>query len=579
VLRGEVELPTTAALTLWGFRRTEIALSPDGTALVWSGSPDGTPEKASLYRRQLDEAEATRIPGTEGASQPFFSPDGQWLGFYDSGSAKLCKIPSAGGLAVDLVAWRPAFYGPMGAVWTQEGKIILGTEDEGLVWIPAEGGRPQPITTMDPERETGHRLPHLLPGGEALLFTVMPHLWGVRARVEAVDLRTGERRVVVEDAADGRYVPSGHLVFLRQGLMMAAPFDPEKLRLEGPPVPVLDGVRQSLNLGDSSWNSGAGQYAVADSGLMIFASGGIYDDPPAELVLVDQSGRVEPLRGFDKPLATSQARFSPDGRQIVFVEKARSGLLWLFDIERQTQRSLSTEGIAGYPVWRPDGRQVVVGWSAAGPPGLWLVPTGEVGPWQALELPGAESLPPTWSPHGQWLAFVRRNADGSDIFLYDFEDRETVPFLATPAEELSPEISPDGRWMAFVSDESGRREVYVASFPEPGRTFVLSSEAAAAPAWSEDGRTVFYYAFEERELRAVDFGPADGRDLGRPEVVLELEPDLVAYYPAYRGYDIHPDGSRFLVERRTSRPSLSPMLRLHLIDNWFAELERLSPTE
>jgi hypothetical protein len=185
-----------------------------------------------------------RIAGTEGASQPLFSPDGRWLAFLAQG--KLRKVPAEGGLVIDLAEVRrlPA---PMGGTWDAEGRILLGSNLAGLFWVPAEGGRLQVLTTVDPRRETGHLQPFVLPGGRALLFTTRPHPWGIRAQVEALVLATGERKVLVEDCADARYLPTGHLLCVRQGTLVAGPLDTKALELPEAPVPVFGGVLQALN--------------------------------------------------------------------------------------------------------------------------------------------------------------------------------------------------------------------------------------------------------------------------------------------------------------------------------------------
>ena len=583
IVRSSVDLPSGTELTDGGVARTQLALSPDGRVLVWSARATSAPFSAALYERPLDRDEVKLIPGTTGADQPFFSPDGRWVGFYDDSRKRLRKIPVEGGLAVDL--GESDVWGPMGACWTADGKIVLGHEGKGLDWIPAEGGAPRVLTTVDRAREIGHRLPWVLPGGKAILFTTMPHPWGVRARVEAVSLASGVRKVLVEDAADGRYLASGHLVFARQGVLMAAPFDPDRLELEGPPVPVLDDVRQSLNVDSSPANSGAAQFAVSAAGLLVYATGGFLNDPPAEPFLVDRGGRAEPLAGFDKPKISSQVHFSPDGRQVAFCERARSGLAWVFDVERQTHRPLSHDGIAGSLIWSPDGTRIALTWSVAGPMSLWLAPAEGGGPWQRLT--EGDDWPSSWTPDGRAVVFVRIQPDQTmDILLYRFEDRQVVPLLATKANEMFPEVSPDGRWLAYVSDESGRDEVLVTSFPDRKTTFVVSREGADSPAWSRDGKTLYYLTREfvdnggpAYRLLSVPVTPGEPLALGKPAVLFRLPPGILGSAPT-RCYDIHPVGRRFLFVRMKGSSSLpAPVTRLHLAQDWFAELERLSPTE
>jgi serine/threonine-protein kinase len=243
----------------------------------------------------------------------------------------------------------------------------------------------------------------------------MPHIDGVMTRIEAFSLPSGERKVVVEDGADARYLPTGHLLFVRQGVLMAAPFDLGRIELSGPPVPVVKGVSQALDMGDAE-NSGAAQFTVADSGLLVYASGGTFEFPPIEMVLLDEAGRAEPLPGFDKPEVSPQGRFSPDGRQYAFVERARSGLIWLFDVQRQTYRALSEAGMAGCPVWSPDGTRLAVSWSKAGPFHLWVLPAQGGGDWQRLTDGEVYEYASSWSPDGRFLAW---NFDRTGIHVFD----------------------------------------------------------------------------------------------------------------------------------------------------------------
>ena len=584
VLRGDVDLRGDLRIESGAGQpvRTELTLSPDGALLVWAGREDEDQTEPSLHLRRLDTGETALLSGTAGASQPFFSPDGRWIGFTAATgeSQVLRKVPVEGGLVVDLarLSWWP-----MGASWGRDGRIYLGSRfgGGGIQWVADEGGPLREITTADPAREVGHRLPSVLPGGRALLFTTMPLAFGVTARIEAVSLATGDRKVVVEDGADARYLPTGHLVFTRQGVLMAAPFDLPRLELAGPPVPVIEGVSQALNMGNARWNSGAAQLALSDSGLLVYASGGIHEDTPIDLVLVDEAGRAAPLPGFDRPLISPQLQFSPDGRLLAFPERARSGLLWLFDIERQTYRALSDRGLAASPRWSPDGTRLVVGWAEGGSVDLWMVPL-DGGDWERLIEGEGANVAPSWSPDGRFLAYVRYLSTAGDIagdiVLYRFEDRQVVPFLASKASEAYPEFSPDGRWLAYASDESGRFEVYVTSFPDKKQALTVSDQGGTAPAWSRDGRRLFYSSLPsssgERSMMAVTVRYGPQLSLSRPA---SLFPYPFVHLDPMRSYDLHPDGRRFLVGVLRDQKPTPPITRLNLVHNWFTELEGLSP--
>jgi serine/threonine-protein kinase len=302
-------------------------------------------------------------------------------------------------------------------------------------------------------------------------------------------------------------------------------------------------------------------------------------DWPNELVFVDRAGRATPVPGFDKPLTTGQARFSPAGRRIAFVEKAISGRLWLFDVERKTHRALSQDGLAGFPLWSPDGTRLVVRWSVAGPISLWSVPIEGGGAWERLT--AADDVPSSFSPDGRTLAFSRMGARGrGDVLLYRFADHQVVPFIATDANEWAAAFSPDGRWLAYVSDESGRAEVYVTSFPDRRKTLVVSTRGGMEPAWSRDGTELFYRVYgAEGALMSVRVTLGEAIALGPPR---RLFPS--AAFDAYGGpfgYDLTPDGRGFLFGR--DKPGVmpvppAPITRLDLVHNWFAELERLCPT-
>jgi serine/threonine-protein kinase len=294
-----------------------------------------------LYLRELNSADPVPIKGTEGGRQPFFSPDGKWIGFWANG--KLRKVPRQGGIAADLLK-DP--YPPKGAFWSEDGTILLGGEGGGLRRIPADGGAAEILTRIDPKRDVEHTLPFLLPDGKTVLFTATPDFFGNRARVEAVALGGGTRQVLIDDAADARYVPTGHIVFVRQGVLMAARFAPSRLEV-GPPFPLVQGVEQALNVGAETDHSGAGQFSVSATGSLAYAVGGVGHFLENELVWVSRDGRAEALAGFDRSDVANQGQLSPDGRQLAFVQQA--GPLWLFDVARATTRRLSDDGVAAGP--------------------------------------------------------------------------------------------------------------------------------------------------------------------------------------------------------------------------------------
>ena len=579
VVRSGIDLPLDRPL--FGSDRdhpavTALALSPDGTLLVWTARTAADRSDWALYQRRLDTGDVTRVPGGERGVEPFFSPDGRWIGFVRKGEKFLLrKVRVEGGLPVDLAELRdgPAF----GVTWGPDDRIYLGSPREGLQWVPAEGGPLRNVTTIDRAREVAHRLPSALPGGHELLITVPANQYGLKTRIEIVALATGKRKVVVEDGADGRYLPSGHIVFVRQGVLMAAPFDLSRLGLAAPPVSAIGAVSQALNFSGGG-DTGAAQFTVSDSGLLAYAAGGIFPDTPVELLLLDETGRTTSLPGFDRPLVSPQLSFSPDGRLLAFNEQERTGLLWIFDVQRQTYRALSDRGIAGSPRWSPDGKRLAAGWSEVGPMQLWIVPA-ERGEWEQLTTMERFVWSPSWSPDGRFLAFTGYTPS-PDVFIYRFEDRKVVPFLATQASEAFPEFSPDGRWLAYTSNGSGRNEVYVTSFPGRERTLTVSRQGGMDPKWSRDGKRLFYFTPPPPDgtgsMMAITVRQGPTLSLGIPRFLFRL-PDGFVINETHN-YELHPDGRHFVIGRFVKMEPPPPITRLELVHNWFAELERLAPT-
>jgi len=549
--------------------RTEIALAPDGRSLVFSASPDGSMGKAMLFRRPLDRLEAAVIPGTEEPCMPFFSPDGQWIGFY--AKEKLNKVAVKGGVPSPICDLGGD---TVGICWGSDGRIIFGREGSGLGYVPAAGGTPEPLTTLDVSKEATHRLPHLLPGGKALMFTVMPAQFGVEARIEWLSLETGKRKVVMEDGADARYVSTGHLIFVRRGTLMAAPFNLDRLETTGPAVTVKAGLMQAFNSSMPWLNSGAGQYSVSESGALVSVSGGIFPDPVADLYWVDRDGRTEKWTEFGAR-SVMAIRLSPDGRQVAYSTHGLNSSMGLYDIQRKTVRRLTSGGQPwGAPVWTRDGKRVAFAWSKTGPAEIWWAAADGSGKLEQLRKTESEQRVNSWTEDGKSLAIVDAGDEtGWDIRILRTADRQVIPFAATKSNEVFPEFSPDGRWLAYASNESGRNEVYVRSFPDGKRTLPISSEGGTSPLWSPDGRELFYWNIAFTKMMKVDISPGQNLSAGTPKQLFEF---AATGSSLVRIYDITPDGRRFLI-REKKNYDLPPVTALNLVRNWFEELKRLSP--
>jgi len=553
--------------------RTAMALSPDGRTLVYSG---GDAESCRLYLRPMDRTEAKPIPGTEGGLSPFFSPDGEWVGFWAEG--QLRKVRMAGGPPVPLCeALRP-----YGASWGDDDTIVFGQYQGGILRIPSEGGIPETITTVE-EGRWGHHLPQLLPGAAALLYTDMEAPSGLLegSRIVAQSLETGDRKVVVEDATDARYVPTGHLVFCRRGALMATLFDPAGLQTSGGAVVVLEGVKHAVNLVALPANTGAGQFSFSASGSLVYVPGGISPGRENSLDWVSRKGVADPLPV--RPASYAGPRISPDGQRVVMNVRSQDREIWVHDLSRGTSTLLSAERLAGdYPVWTPDGTRVAFRGVATATAGIYWMPSDGSGSAEELTtLEGRSSMPASWSPDGQVLAFVAWSAlgKGNDIWMLP-RAAEPRPFIESPFDDHYPEFSPDGRWVAYVSDRSRQTEVYATPYPGPGPRVQVSSDGGSAPTWSRDGRELFYRGLPDgdglRSMYVVDVKTEPTLTVGTPR---ELFSSRHGTRGALRGYDVAPDGQRFLMVRLGPLTWVEPVTEFHLILNWFEELKRRVPTE
>ncbi len=376
--------------------RTAMVLSPDGRSLVFSAVRGGTQQ---LFRRDLDQLEAVPIVGTEGGASPFFSPDGLWLGFWADDALKKVPLTMGTGAVTICKTWRI-----VGATWGSNNTIVFARLTEGLWQVAAGGGEPKQITQLDESKhEVSHRLPHMLPGDEAVLFTVTqnefpkweePYVW-----VQSV--KTGERNRLVQ-GADARYVLTGHLVYVHAGELLAVPFDRRRLEITGGPVNVIPQVMQAAYNPNIANDSGAGQFDVSASGALVYVPGGMSPDLERSLVWVDRSGVAQPLAAPTR--AYYAPRLSPDGQRVLVWTSGRDRNVWLYDIPRGTLMPVTTEGRNSYSQWTPDGQRVAFDADATldHPHGIYWKSADGTGPAERLTMSGT---PGSWSPDGQTLAF------------------------------------------------------------------------------------------------------------------------------------------------------------------------------
>jgi len=549
--------------------RTAMAISSDGKFLVYSAIEEnpGPQSKPQLYLRKMDQPEAKPIPGTEGGINPFLSPDNKRIGFWADN--KLKTIPVEGGIANPLSEVRLLY----GADWGRDNSILFSSGwSSGLLRISAKSGKTETLTEPDPEREEfGHFLPSWIDDGKAVLFTVLRYTKDVRPSVALLRMDTREWQILLQDAADARYLPTGHLVFLRHGTLMAVRFDLAKLETVGQPIPIVGNVMQELS-GDIGLHTCAGQFDLSETGSLIYVAGGISPEPKNSLVWMDQRGMEQPVTPRQHPFGLP--RLSPDGQRIAYIA-GLEGHVCVYDLNRGTNIQVTREGQAIYPIWAPDSDRILFAWQKSVALNLFWQPFDGSMPMERLLASEYAQLPGSWSADGKTVAFVEYSQPyHSGIAILDVSSGQVTSILKDPSINFThPEFSPDGHWIAYSSNESNRSEVYVRPFPGPGKIHQISSYGGTSPLWAKDGRQLFY-----RRLGAVwvvDVRTDGGLVISRPRKLFEA-PGYQASSPI-RAYDLSHEGRFLMVKLEQRNPT--PVTEMNLIQNWFEELKEKLPVD
>jgi Tol biopolymer transport system component/predicted Ser/Thr protein kinase len=544
------------------------AISPDGSRLVYFVHPHEG--KTQLATRLLKDARATVLSGTEGASDPFFKPDGEWIGFFAGG--KLKKVSIRGGAVVELCDAA----GGRGGDWGEDGNIIATLDENtgaGLSRIPDRGGTPQAITNPADTREATHRWPQILPGGQTVLFTGNKRASNYDdSSLEVLSMKTRQVKVVQSGGYFGRYVETakgaGALIYIHERTLFGVSFDPDRLEVRGTPTVLLDDVAAATQ-------TAGGQFDYSRNGTFVYLSG---KGPAGSLTLVwlYQDGKTQPL--LPAPATYMQPRLSPDGKRLAFSNNTE---IEIYDVGREAPARLNVrpQTTNFSPVWTPDGQHIVFesqgisNWSLS-----WIRSDG-AGEAQPLLESKSRKSPHSFSPDGTRLAFMEQNAEGRyDLWTMSLDTSEPdhpkhgTPevYLQTTSNEASPAFSPDGHWIAYTSDASGQDEVYVRPFPiAPGR-WTVSSGGGRSPVWAPEGqdRELFYLAPDNRIMTAAWGVKANAFTFKTPSPwsnsrVLDGIPYL----------DRAPDGKRFVVV-----PAGEPEpVHVTFLLNFFDEVRRRIP--
>ena len=576
VNRVSIQLPPANRLDFWS-GPLPLVLSPDGRQIVYVGKAHS--EKTQLYVRSMDGVEVKPISDTEGAYLPFFSPDSQWVGFFADdkpGECKLKKVSVGGDKPVTtLVDKKERFFG---GSWGDDNIIVFSSDNptEGtmnLFQVSADGGDPEPITTVDSTKgEINHVFPQILPGGNAILFGVMSDMTFNKCHIELLSLQTGKREKLFEDILNVNYSPTGHLVFGRDGKLRAAPFDLEKLKVTGLDVQVPGDFRMGFR-------GRFTPFSIAGNGTLIYI-------PPAEtctLVSVTDQNDLEPLAAV--PDSYVCPRLSPDeGRVAVTVIDGKGSQIWIYDRKRNSQTQLTIEGDNNVlPCWvPPEGERLAFssGRRVKGGRQLFWQPVGRSGEAEPL-LPPSKNVhyPVSWSPNSRFLAYLESTLDTWNIWILpvgnDGKPGEPRPFLCDEgSNEVSPMFRPtDGRWIAYVSDKTRQEEVYIREFQwdnlSGGLEIPISSGGGTEPVWSRDGTKLFYRSSTEMMEVTIDAEPDIKTGVGAARPL--FKDNSYERAGGFPDYDVASDG-RFLMIQE-SAPT-----RINVVLNWFEELKWLVPT-
>jgi Tol biopolymer transport system component len=546
---------------------SSVAISPDGTRVAYSS---GTPSR--LFTRRLDQPNAIELPGTQGATRVFFSPDGQWVGFL--ASARLNKISVDGGAVVpvgDVANFA-------GASWSEDGSIFVSQPfGKGLERIPSGGGPSEKVEKPE-NGESSLANPQSLPGGKAILFAANKGGGVDQFTIEVLTLADHHRKIVARGGNTPRYLATssrmGHLIYVNKATLVAVPFDLDKLETHGAAVPVLDDVAYTSS-------NGAGQFDFSQTGTLVYrkARGGA--SGMVTLQWIDPTGKKEPLRA--EPGSYLSSRLSPDGKRVALTVRERGSTdVWVYEPRRDAMTRLTFGGgVYDFPVWSPGGQHVVF---ASEGHGIFQARSDGASQPQPLTQAKSLQMPKSFTPDGKRLVYEDDAAGNRQIWMVPVEDQDgklkagkPEQFLKSNFQDRYADVSPDGRWLAYGSNESGRYEVYVRAFLPPSSSqagkWQISNGGGDVPRWSPNGRELVYQSGDQ--IMAVGFSVKGSTFVAeKPRLwIAKLDSGIFSGQ-----WDLAPDGKRVAV--LTPVESTQAPMQEHevvLLVNFFDELRRKVP--
>jgi serine/threonine-protein kinase len=550
-----------------------LAISPDGTHIAYITASD------ALAVRAIDRLDAELLPGIAGARVPFFSWDGKWIGFFQS-ATEMRKVSITGGPSIPVCKVNAA---PRGASWGPDDTIVFATADtsSGLFTVAAGGGEPKMITKPDSAHGEGDHLhPSVLPGGQAVLFTITAPGGQVESnQVAVLDLKTGKQKTLIRGGSQAEYVeafdaaqakPSGggqgYLVYAAAGTLRAVRFDLSRLEVRSDPVPVAEQV--------AAVSTGAAEYSISRAGALVYVPGGLNSQGVLRsLAWVDRKGHEEPIKA--PPRAFTALRLSPDGTRLALDIRDQDNDIWVWDLARGTPTRLTFDpGLDYYPVWTPDSRRIVFSSVQGGAANLFWQAADGTGTLERLMTADHQQNASSFSPDGASLLVRDVNGPtGDDIAILSMSGkRQLAPLIQTSFAERNAEVSPDGHWVAYESAESTPTQVYVKPFPSvnSGR-WQISTSGGVKPVWAPNGRELFYLNNNALYVVAIQTTPAFSP--GNPVKLFDMRP--IAGVVGARYYDVSRDGQRFVVikEPQPTDSSAAASQSLVVVVHWIEELK------
>ncbi|MEP6707320.1 MAG: protein kinase [Pyrinomonadaceae bacterium] len=549
-------LPPEKSSFDFGRNGANITVSPDGRRLAFVAAiADG---RNLLWVRSLDALSARPLAGTEGASFPFWSPDSRFLGFFAGG--KLKKIDAAGEPPLTLCSAGEG----RGGTWNHDGVIVFAPQQLGALYRVSEsGGASTPVTKVLETTVGGsHRWPYFLPDGQHFLYLGGRGSTSETTAIYVASLESQESKLLLHANSKAEYA-QGHLLFLRDGTLMAQPFDAKRLEATADAFSIAEQIQTPAGL------TMGGIFSVSENGVLAYQTGAAIGG--SQLTWFDRSGK--PLSVLGDLALYSNLRLSPDGKRLtVNITDPQTGLsdIWLYEVARglKTRFTFDPSEERG-AVWSPDGSRIVFASNRKGNFDLYQKATSVVGSEELLLESNANKFASSFSPDGRFLLHSTADPKAKlDLWVLPLEgDRKPFPYLTTEFAETAGQFSPNGRWIAYSSDESGRNEIYVAPFPSPVGKRQISTAGGSAPKWRGDGKEIFYRAAENKLMAVEVNGEGASLEVGAVWALFEARPGGPGNV-----YDVTADGQRFLVN--TALEQKAPSAPITLVINWTADLKR-----